>query len=283
MTTTRSWSASPITGVVVEGALGRTVVTWRPEPWEVPVDHYAVYAAQGREVPVEDSTLLARTVYPRFQHDGLGPQASTWTYRVVTVAASGWTSRPSVPVTATTTASVVVSGVPVAVVGAFDGRNAELALSPRGYPQYLASFPGGADVRADDPGAAAGWPYLQPGPQDTWAGSAASTFRLRFRLEEVPATDLDVAIWLVDTHGRYPGTLVVGVGGTRIAEVAMPAGASRGSVEGDVSAPGTRLRPYRLELPLPRTLLTAGENVLEITKNSGSWIAYDAVGVFARD
>jgi hypothetical protein len=33
---------------------------------------------------------------------------------------------------------------------------------------------------------------------------------------------------------------------------------------------------------LPRTLFRPGANVLELFKDVGSWIAYDALGLFAR-
>ncbi len=58
-------------------------------------------------------------------------------------------------------------------------------------------------------------------------------------------------------------------------------GATRGSLEGDTIRVGSALRPSYYEFPVAADLFTAGENVLRLRKTSGSWIAYDALGVFA--
>lgn len=59
-------------------------------------------------------------------------------------------------------------------------------------------------------------------------------------------------------------------------------GATRGSLEGDATVPGSALVPSYVELRLPASALKTGENVLTIDKRTGSWHAYDALGVFAR-
>ncbi|MEV5540515.1 hypothetical protein AB0L13_27075 [Saccharopolyspora shandongensis] len=49
-----------------------------------------------------------------------------------------------------------------------------------------------------------------------------------------------------------------------------------------IARPGSPLKPSYPERPLPAELFRAGKNVLELHKDEGSWIAYDAIGVFAR-
>ncbi|PSL01545.1 polysaccharide lyase family 4-like protein [Haloactinopolyspora alba] len=273
----------PATGLQGTGELAGIVLDWTPVPWETVVDHYALYAAEDADdVAVEDATLLAKTVYPHAQHRGLGGTARRWVYRVVTVDAAGTRSRPSKPITVTSQESVTVSGTPVAVVGEFDGKGLELALSPDGYARYTQTFPDGVDFRhgADDP--ATGWSYLHPGPADGWAGRREHRFRLRFPLDEAPADDVDLALWLIDSHASIPGSAVLKVNGTTVDRLEFAGGATKGSLQGDSTVPGSPLRPSYVERALPADLFVPGENVLELHKDDGSWIAYDAVGVFAR-
>ena len=98
----------------------------------------------------------------------------------------------------------------------------------------------------------------------------------------MPPSPVWLAIWLIDTHATSPGVATLGLNGVPVTEVALERGATRGSLEGDTTLPGNPLRPSYVELPLPQAALVAGENVLTIDKVSGSWHAYDAVGVFAQ-
>lgn len=271
-----------VTGLRSEGQLGRIILDWAPVPWDTVVDHYAVYGApDAPDVEPGQATLLTKTVYPRFVHSGLGGAARRFAYRVVTVDAAGARSRPSAPLAASSLESVTRTGSPLAVVGAFDGKGLEFALSPNRYSRYPARFPNGVDFRAGTDAPRTGWSYLQPGPSDAWAGRRTHTFRLRFDLAAVPAGEIWLAIWLIDSHATIPGSVVLDVNGTTVDRLRFEGGATRGSLEGDATVPGTRLRPSYLERPLPTGLFRPGENVLTMVKDEGSWIAWDAIGVFA--
>lgn len=265
-----------------KGDIGRIEVSWTARRQYQPlVDHFAVYAAKHRDFRPSADTLIGKTIDTHFRHDGLGPAGQTWYYRVVTVAASGQTSAPAGPLRATSAESVTASGTPVAVIGDFDRRSLELALAPNGYGDYLDRFPDGADYTHGVSTPGTDWPYLHPGPSDRWAGSRAHTFRLRFTLPEKPATDLALAIWLIDTHASIPGVLEISCNDTAVAEVELEKGATKGSLQGDATLPGNPLVPSIVELPLPAAAVKAGENVLILHKGEGSWHAYDALGVFA--
>jgi len=57
-------------------------------------------------------------------------------------------------------------------IGKPDHANAEFALAPGGYAQFKNDaffIVGQSDPKHD-------WPYVQPGPADTWAGSRPHTF-----------------------------------------------------------------------------------------------------------
>lgn len=271
-----------VTGLRAEGQLGRIVLDWTPLPWDTVVDHYAVYGApDAADVEVGPATLLTKTVYPHFRHSGLGGNARRYAYRVVTVDAAGARSNPSAPLAASSQVSVTATGSPLAVIGQYDGKGLEFALSPNGYSRFPATFPDGVDFRvgADAPGT--GWSYLFPGPSDSWAGRRTYTFRFRFDLAAVPAGEIWLAVWLIDSHATIPGSALLSVNGTAVDRLRFEGGATRGSLEGDTTVPGTRLRPSYLERPLPAGLFQPGENVVTMVKDEGSWIAWDAIGLFA--
>ncbi|TDE02587.1 polysaccharide lyase family protein [Jiangella asiatica] len=272
-----------VTGLRAEGQLGRITLDWTPAPWDFVVDHYAVYGApDAADVAVDPSTLLTKTVYPRFVHRGLGGRGANWTYRVLTVDAAGARSRASAPLTASSQESVTATGAALAVVGEYDGTGLEFALSPGGYAQYPATFPDGVDFRHGTDNAGLAWSYLHPGPADAWAGRRPHVFRLRFDLAAAPAGQVWLALWLIDSHATIPGSAVLTVNGATVERLTFEGGATRGSTVGDSTLPGSPLRPSYVERPLPAGLLVAGENLLTVTKDDGSWIAYDAIGLFAR-
>ncbi|CAM3006601.1 polysaccharide lyase family protein [Saccharomonospora xinjiangensis] len=271
-----------VTDLAAKGELGRIEVSWSARRQYQPlVDHFAVYAARQRNFRPSPDTLVGKTIDTRFRHGDLGPEGQTWYYQVITVDASGKASEPAGPVKGTSVESVTVSGAPVAVVGEFDRRSLELALAPNGYRDYLSTFPDGADYTHGVSSPGTHWPYLHPGRADKWAGSKAHTFRLRFTLPEKPSADLALAIWLIDTHASIPGVLDISCNGTAVAGVPLEKGATKGSSQGDATVPGSPLVPSMVELPLPASALRAGENVLTLHKDEGSWHAYDALGVFA--
>lgn len=270
----------PVTDLVTGSAIGRIELDWRSEPYEPFVDHHAIYASRSPRVPIGPDTLLGKTIYPHYVHDRLGGEEQTWHYRVVVVEASGLHSRPSKEVSGTSTASVAVTGEPVATIGAFDHKGLELALSPDGYADFTTTFPDGPDFTygVDDP--STDWPYIHPGPADRWADSKTWRATFRFGLDAVPDVPVWLSMWLIDTHATIPGTAVLGLGGSEITTVEFEGGATRGSLEGDATRPSSPLVPSYVEVELPRERLSAGENVLTIDKVDGSWHAYDALGIF---
>ncbi|WP_107485795.1 polysaccharide lyase family protein [Streptomyces marincola] len=274
-----SFLAHPVRGLRAEGRIAAVDLTWNAAPWVPLVDHFEVYAARDRAPRENADTLIARTLYPHFTHAVLGPHAVTWHYRVVAVMASGARGRAATA-RATTSASYA-TGRPVAVVGEFDHKGLEFALSPAGSSRYLATFPDGVDYRYGQSTPGTHWPYLHPGPSDGWAGRRSHRFALRFALDAAPAADLGFALWLTDTHATIPGRAVLALNGTEISEIAFEKGATKGSLEGDATRPGNPLKPSFVELPLPADAFTSGENVLTLDKTDGSWHAYDAIGVFA--
>lgn len=268
-----------ITELRGSGAISTVTLDWKPVSWATVVDHYAVYVAEPGSTSY---SLLGKTVYPRFEHRGLEFTGIPRSYRVVTVDAAGNRSRPSAAVSAAATTSVTVSGVPVARVGEFDGKGSEFALSPSGYAQYPTRFPSGVDYTDGTSTPSADWSYLLPGPADRWAASKNHRAIFRFDLAAVPAQDLDLALWLIDSHATIPGSAILTVNGTEVDRLIFANGATKGSLIADSTYPGSPLKPSYIERPLTRDLFRTGQNVIELFKDQGSWIAYDALGIYAR-
>jgi polysaccharide lyase family 4-like protein len=261
------------------GDIGTLTLDWKPVSWATVVDHYAVYVAEPGSTTY---TLLGKTVYPHFVHRGLGFTGVNRSYRVVTVDAAGNRSQASRSVAAANKTSVTVSGQPVARVGAYDGKGSELALSPKGYAEYPARFPSDVDYTYGTSVPSADWSYLFPGPADKWAGTKNHTVTFRFDLTAVPEQDLDLALWLIDSHASIPGSAALSVNGTEVGRLAFANGATKGSTIADSTYPGSPLKPSYLEIPLPKALFRTGQNVITLLKDEGSWIAYDAFGIYAR-
>lgn len=273
-----------VTDVQAESALATITLTWSPLGWDPLIDHFRVYAVRGESVPAKprEEDLLAKTVYPRFVHDGLEPAGERWTYVIVAVSDAARRGKPSDPVTAASQASVTATGREVATIGGFDGRSLEFRFAPSSYssipeqhPDALIEYRQGTD----EPGSA--WPYLLPGPGDAWAGRQAYRARWALNLDDQPVDDHDLAVWLIDTT-RLGGVLRISANGEPVTDIGLPAGATQGSREGDATVPGSTLLRSFHEMPVPASALRAGENVIEFHLVEGGWLAWDAVGLFAR-
>ncbi|MFG2002893.1 polysaccharide lyase family protein [Spirillospora sp. NPDC048911] len=272
----------PVRRLRAKSEIGRIRLSWEGEAYKPLVDHYAIYGSKTAGFKVGPDTLVAKTVYASFAHDRMGGGRQDWYYRIVVVDAAGNRSRPSAEVAGHSTESVAVSGKALATVGAFDHKSLELALSPNKSSQYRTKFPNGVDYTFGTSRPENDWSYIQPGPSDSWGGSKPSRATFRFALEAVPAGETWLSIWLLDTHASLAGTIALALNGTQISEVKLENGATRGSLEGDATVPGTTLKPSYVELALPASALKTGENVLTIDKTLGSWHVYDALGIFTR-
>ena len=168
---------------------------------------------------------------------------------------------------------------PVAMVGRQDLSTAEFALSPGGYAAYTTTFPNGVNLTAgEDPKGA--WSYIQPGPQDNWADNRDHPATFRFTLPSTPDKNLTFTAWLLDTNNFHPPYVRVAVNGTDGEAIGLPPGGGDGYHWGD-GKPNQYggVRPVTVNVTLPASALHAGENVVTISRPSGSWLVYDSFGV----
>jgi hypothetical protein len=177
--------------------------------------------------------------------------------------------------------TIVVIDVPadsVATIGTVDWSDAEFALAPAGYAQYSTQFPNDVQFTLGTSDPATAWPYIHPGPDDGWAGSRVHTFTVNLSLDTVPADGLQLVVFLLDTHNTDPGTVVVALNGNAGTTVSLPAGGGAGYASGSAFDSGDQ--PTQFSVPLPAAQLATGPNTITISKTTGSWMVYDAVGVY---
>ena len=155
-------------------------------------------------------------------------------------------------------------------IGRPDHKDSELALGPKDYGRFKSDglfVVGSSDARQD-------WPYVQPGPDDAWAGSSEHRFIVIFGVRETGrAGTCRLLFDLIDTHYQSPPKLQIDVNGHTF-ERQMPNGGGDGSVEGDPASG----KPFHFEVEFPASLLGAS-NVISIASVSGSWMVYDALSL----
>jgi len=155
-------------------------------------------------------------------------------------------------------------------VGRDDGSDAEFALAPGGYASYRDDgffVVGRSDPKRD-------WPYVQPGPDDGWAGRRRHAFTVVFGVKARPSgggtCTLEIA--LVDSQSRTPPELKIELNGHDRRHRLAPGG-------GDASIVGRvdQAKHARVQISFPVETLRQGPNVLTISTLSGSWLLYDGL------
>lgn len=158
---------------------------------------------------------------------------------------------------------------PLWTIGTKDRDTREFALAPGNNTAFDedAYFAVGRSIPARD------WPYIQPGPSDSWAGGRRHTFTIEFGVGKVTGNhEADLEISLVDTHPTGPPTLRIEVNGTPF-ERTTAKGSGSDSYKGETS----KGWPSTVSVRFPTKLLHEGSNSITIATVAGSWMLYDAV------
>jgi alpha-mannosidase len=162
-------------------------------------------------------------------------------------------------------------------IGKSDRSSAEFALAPDGFRRFTADavFVVG---RSD---AATAWPYVQPGPEDGWAGGRPHTSVVAFGLKRAPealpanapdASACRLVVELAASHRSAPPVVTTAVNG-RAFERRLPPGGSDEAVRG-TAAQGDG---FSWTDAFPCSVLKAGNNEVRIATTDGSWLIYDSV------
>ncbi|GAB6164409.1 glycoside hydrolase family 38 C-terminal domain-containing protein [Thermostilla marina] len=158
-------------------------------------------------------------------------------------------------------------------IGKVDRDTREFALAPNRYQQYGGDpvfIVGQSQPEAD-------WPYVLPGPADTWAGGKQHVAVILFGLNKRPNATAVLRIFLADSHDRSPPRLRLSLNGKTIGETDAPRGGPDDSITGDPKRGVASV----LEFSLPPEAFQAGTNTLALENVKGSWILFDALSLEA--
>jgi alpha-mannosidase len=156
-------------------------------------------------------------------------------------------------------------------IGKPDGSYMEFAIAGdyHAWDKQFAAKDPVFEVGKSDP--AKDWPFIHPGPGDSWAGAREHPFTIRFTLADEPRGIFTLRIDLADTHGKETPRYVVRVG-ERTGDFRLPPGG------GDASLTDPKAgKPYKLTLILPAEAFKKGANQIVLTCADASWVQYDAI------
>jgi len=160
-------------------------------------------------------------------------------------------------------------------IGKADNDTIEFALGRNRSNQYSVDFPRDALFIVGESDPKQDWPYIQPGPADTWAGSKSHTFTILFGVKTAPGRgNCELLLDFVDTHSAKPPKMQIKINDATFVRE-LPKGAGDPSAFGQVD----KGREHRLTVEFPAQAIKAGTNAITITSATGSWILYDYVAL----
>ena len=171
------------------------------------------------------------------------------------------------------TAASVASGAETVVwqIGKPDRSYKEFAIAGD-YPSYARKFlakPVVFEVGRSDP--AADWPFIQPGPVDSWAQSRLHPRTIRFQMADQPQGVFKLRIELADVQAMVPPLYTVSIAG-RTGQFRLPPGGGDAALTNPQAG-----KPHKIEVSLPATMFKKDANEIVLTCTEGSWVLYDAV------
>lgn len=166
-------------------------------------------------------------------------------------------------------------------IGQSDNSAAGLALAPAGFKQFLEKDFGWEDryYLVGHSRAETDFPYVLPGPQDSWGGTGPTAgirshvLNILFGLEPLPARGTaTLLVDILDNDARFPPLFQVTVNG-RSWNFQLPPGSGNTTPEGNTK----QGREQKIALPLPPGLLHPGGNEIRLTSLKGGWLVFDQV------
>jgi len=166
-------------------------------------------------------------------------------------------------------------------IGEADQKSSGMALSPKGYHQFLSSDFGWEDryFLVGYSKASKDWPYVLPGPKDAWGGTGPTSglrsqvLNVLFDIAMLPqGANCTLIIDLLGYKGDLPPLLKVIVNGKSFI-FQLPKKANDRVIEGDFK----NSNEYLIRIPLKHSVLLKGGNEIKLTTLDGSWLTFDQV------
>lgn len=152
-------------------------------------------------------------------------------------------------------------------IGKADNNYEEFGIA-HNYGAFVSQF---GQMKPLDPAAsdAAAWPFIQPGPSDSWAGGKMHPLTIAFNLGKQPKGVCTLTLDFVDTHAGGPPVYEISVNG-RSGRFNLPRGAGDESL-----SDAARGREFVLAVPFSADLLRPGRNEVVMKTIEGSWLLFD--------
>ncbi len=183
---------------------------------------------------------------------------------------------------------LILSGAPawaqdqvIWALGESDNSTAEFALAPGDYARFLEQDFGWEDryFLVGHSQVAKDWPYIMPGPADSWGGTSGTAGRrthvlnVLFGIDRVPAKGhWKLIVDLVDTHPERPPLLKISVNG-QARKFFLPTGGAEASATGQTESS----REHVVEFPIEPGVIRKGGNEIGLAILDGSWMVFDQV------
>lgn len=171
-------------------------------------------------------------------------------------------------------------------IGQNNNSSADLALGPRDYKKFLSKDFGFEDryFLVGRSTAASDFPYVLPGPDDTWGGTWGTSgwrtheINILFALKSLPAKgQWKLVIDLVDSSPTK-SLMKVGINEQQYEKFLL-----KGNSDGSLTATGAASPEKILEIPLRDGIIRKNGNVVTITVLEGSWVVFDQVRLEGPD
>ena len=142
---------------------------------------------------------------------------------------------------------------------------------PEKFAEYVV-----VDLRRRGFDASTDFPWMLPGPVDSWAGSREREIRISFNVPNPPANARTYVLEIrAAAQGSSPPTLVADLNGTTVTQQTI-GGATQDRIL--TSERGVLWTPYRLVFDAE--VVRQGENTLTIRTTRGSWLVFDSIRFF---
>ncbi len=163
-------------------------------------------------------------------------------------------------------------------LGTKDADYSEFALAGD-YQSFSKVIGTNLQVQGGSTDAASKWPWIHPGPEDTWAGSKAHALTVRFDLpDDCKAPVFEVVVDLVAAHWGQPPVLEIELNGCE-REVRTESSARGDAVLQDPK----QGRPTTHRVVFLADAVKQADNRLTLTNRQGSWLLYDRIQLNAKE
>jgi hypothetical protein len=153
-------------------------------------------------------------------------------------------------------------------IGKPDGDYSEFAIAGK-HTAFASEFPKDVNFVVGQSDPRLHWPFIQPGPQDGWAGGRPHAFKISFAIPELVPGYYRLVLDFVSTHYSEPPLLAIDVNGTQL-QRHLPAGNSDAPLNNPKAG-----KSCSLEQLFPSSLFHPGTNSITLTTPEGSWALYD--------